>query len=126
VKITRRDVTRATNTPPGRPFGLFLHGKLSHSGKITALKLSSILGTAINHEGFSEPAPGLPPANSRAELLEVPVSPSAADDITSGAREPLLAFLQALVKSSAVQEKSRAPGGWVSALVIKAGWNSLK
>lgn len=113
----------------GKPFSLFLDGKLSHSGKITAIKLSGIQVITINHEDFNEPPPGLLPANTRAELLEAPVSPSTANDITdstSGAREPLLTLLQALVKSSAVKEKYKSPGGWISALVIKAGWNSLK
>lgn len=113
----------------GKPFSLFLDGKLSHSGKITAIKLSGIQVITINHEDFNEPPPGLLPANTRAELLQVPVSPSTANDITdstSGAREPLLTLLQALVKSSAVKEKYKSLGGWISALVIKAGWNSLK
>lgn len=104
-----------------KPFSLFFHGKLNHSGKITAIKLSGIQGrtvkTLMSH------------LNSRTELLEAPLSPGTANDITdstTGVRERLLTQLQALVKSSAVKEKCKSPGGWISTLVIKAGWNSLK
>lgn len=92
----------------GKPFSLFLDGKLSHSGKITTIKLSGIQVITINCEYFNEPPQGLLPASTRTELLELPLSPSTANGITnstSGAREPLLMPLQALVKSSAVKRE---------------------
>lgn len=107
----------------------YTSGKGIHSVKITAIKLSSIQVITINSEDFNEPPRGLLPADTRAELLRVRVSPSTDGDITdstSRARELLLTLLQALVKSSAVKEKCKSPGGWISALVIKAGWNNLK
>ena len=64
---------------PGKPFRLFLDRKLSHSGKITTIKPSGIQVITINCEDFNEPPQGLLSANTRPELLEVPLSPSTAN-----------------------------------------------
>lgn len=80
----------------GKPFSLFLAGKLSCSGKITTVKLSGIQVITINYEGVNELPQRLLPANTRAELLKVLLSPGTGDNITnsiSRVREPLLTLL---------------------------------
>lgn len=79
-----------------KPFSLFLDGKLSCSGKITAIKLSGIQVTTMNYEDVNEPPQGLLPAKPRAELLEVLLSPIIDDNIAksiSRVKEPLLTLL---------------------------------
>lgn len=114
-----------------KPFSLFFHGKLNHSGKITAIKLSGIQVSTVktlmsNLKDCYLPIVEL--SSSRPHFLQVQPMGCITDitDSTSGVRERLLTQLQALVKSSAVKEKCKSPGGWISTLVIKAGWNSLK